>query len=28
MIESTRAASERHADKTGEQRILRAFQYH
>jgi len=28
MIESTRAANELHADKTGEQRILRAFQYH
>lgn len=28
MIESTRVASERHADKTGEERVLRAFQYH
>jgi hypothetical protein len=28
MIEATRAASEMHHDKTGEERILRAFRYH
>jgi ElaB/YqjD/DUF883 family membrane-anchored ribosome-binding protein len=28
MIESTRAANELYADKTGEERILRAFYYH
>ena len=28
MIEATRAANELHHDQTGEQRILRAFQYH
>ncbi|MFL6673929.1 MAG: DUF883 family protein [Massilia sp.] len=28
MIDATRAANELYADKTGEERILRAFQYH
>jgi ElaB/YqjD/DUF883 family membrane-anchored ribosome-binding protein len=28
MIEATRAANELHRDKTGEERILRAFHYH
>jgi ElaB/YqjD/DUF883 family membrane-anchored ribosome-binding protein len=28
MIDATRAANELYADKTGEQRILRAFHYH
>jgi hypothetical protein len=28
MIEATRAANELHHDTTGEERILRAFQYH
>lgn len=28
MMDATRAANEKFADKTGEQRILRAFQYH
>ncbi|HEX8787542.1 MAG TPA: DUF883 domain-containing protein [Telluria sp.] len=28
MIEATRAANEFHHDRTGEERILRAFQYH
>ena len=28
MMEETRAANERHHDMTGEERILRAFQYH
>jgi ElaB/YqjD/DUF883 family membrane-anchored ribosome-binding protein len=28
MIDATREASERFQDKTGEERVLRAFQYH
>jgi ElaB/YqjD/DUF883 family membrane-anchored ribosome-binding protein len=28
MIDATRAANERFADKTGEERIFRAFHYH
>jgi ElaB/YqjD/DUF883 family membrane-anchored ribosome-binding protein len=28
MIDATRVANELHSDKTGEERILRAFQYH
>jgi ElaB/YqjD/DUF883 family membrane-anchored ribosome-binding protein len=28
MIEATRAANELHHDRTGEERILRAFHYH
>jgi ElaB/YqjD/DUF883 family membrane-anchored ribosome-binding protein len=28
MIDATRAANELYADKTGEERILRAFHYH
>lgn len=28
MMDATRAANEKFADQTGEQRILRAFQYH
>ena len=28
MIEATRAANEVHKDRTGEERILRAFRYH
>jgi ElaB/YqjD/DUF883 family membrane-anchored ribosome-binding protein len=28
MMEATREANERFADKTGEERILRAFQFH
>jgi ElaB/YqjD/DUF883 family membrane-anchored ribosome-binding protein len=28
MIAATHAANEKHADKTGEERILRAFHYH
>ncbi|MFC5549483.1 DUF883 family protein [Massilia aerilata] len=28
MIEATREANELHHDRTGEERILRAFQYH
>jgi hypothetical protein len=28
MIEATQAASELHHDRTGEERILRAFRYH
>ena len=28
MMEWTRAANELHADRTGEERIMRAFQYH
>lgn len=28
MMDATRAANEKFADKTGEQRILRAFHYH
>jgi ElaB/YqjD/DUF883 family membrane-anchored ribosome-binding protein len=28
MIDATRAANERYADKTGEERIFRAFHYH